>query len=63
MAGIHLSGGEYAVRIGFGAGAKLAEFSYRVMFAGFYGTLTRSFRQVQPKWKGLKAAVETLWQW
>ena len=41
-------------------GAMLAEFFYRAIFAGFYGALTQSFRQVEPRWKGAVAAVVTL---
>lgn len=41
-------------------GAMLAEFLYRAIFAGFYGALTQSFRQVEPRWKGTVAAVISL---
>lgn len=37
--------------------AMLAEFVYRALTAGFYGALTQSFRQVEPRWKGLMAAA------
>lgn len=38
-------------------GAMTAEFAYRAAFAGFYGSLTQSFRHAQPAWKANLVAL------
>jgi hypothetical protein len=40
--------------------AMAVEFAYRALTAGFYGALTQSFRQVEPRWKGMVTAVIVL---
>jgi hypothetical protein len=42
------------------AGAMLAEFTYRAVTAGFYGSLTQSFRRVEPRWHGTACALALL---
>jgi MFS superfamily sulfate permease-like transporter len=39
------------------SGAMLAEFAYRALTAGFYGSITQAFRKVEPQWKGAAAAL------
>lgn len=34
-----------------------AEFAYRAVFAGFYGSLTQAFRRAEPAWKASLAAM------
>lgn len=41
-------------------GAMLAELLYRMLTAGFYGSLTQAFRRVQPVWQGAAASVVLL---
>jgi hypothetical protein len=41
-------------------GAMLAEFAYRAIFAGFYGSLTQAFRRAQPAWKANLVAMVAL---
>src|SRR5262245_37661823 len=38
-------------------GAMSAEFFYRAISAGFYGSLTQSLRNVEPAWQGTLAAL------
>jgi hypothetical protein len=40
--------------------AMAVEFVYRALTAGFYGALTQSFRQVEPKWKAMASAAVLL---
>jgi hypothetical protein len=42
------------------AGAMMAEFVYRAVAAGFYGSLTQFFRKVEPRWHGMACAVAIL---
>lgn len=37
--------------------AMLAEFLYRALMAGFYGSLTQTFRKVEPAWHGRLAVT------
>jgi hypothetical protein len=41
-------------------GAMTAEFIYRVLSAGFYGSLTQAFRRVEPRWQATVATVTLL---
>jgi hypothetical protein len=41
-------------------GAMAAEFVYRAVSAGFYGTITQSFRGVRPAWRSLVASMVLL---
>jgi hypothetical protein len=41
-------------------GAMAAEFAYRAVFAGFYGSLTQAFRRAQPAWKANLVAMVIL---
>ncbi|MCX6587928.1 MAG: hypothetical protein NTX13_15290 [Acidobacteria bacterium] len=54
----------FAVNLGVGwkaaVGAMMAEFVYRSVTAGFYGAMTQSFRQVEPRWRGMLAAAVLL---
>ncbi len=54
----------FAVNLGAGLDAARAalvtEFVLRAAMSGFYGTLTQSFRRVEPKWAGTAAAVVVL---
>ena len=38
----------------------LAEFVYRALTAGFYGSVTQSFRRVEPPWQGALSALGLL---
>ena len=40
--------------------AMLAEFFYRSLTAGFYGTITQRLRRLDPPWRGALAAVVVL---
>jgi hypothetical protein len=42
------------------SGAMMAEFVYRAVFAGFYGSLTQAFRRAEPAWKANLAAMVLL---
>lgn len=42
------------------SGALLAEFAYRALTAGFYGSLTQHFRRVEPHWHGNLATMVLL---
>lgn len=42
------------------AWAMAAEFAYRSVSAGFYGAMTQSFREVEPKWQAMLAATVLL---
>jgi hypothetical protein len=39
------------------SGAMAAEFAYRAIFAGFYGSLTQAFRRAEPAWKATLVAM------
>lgn len=41
-------------------GAMAAEFAYRAVFAGFYGSLTQAFRRAEPAWKANLTAMVLL---
>lgn len=41
-------------------GAMLAEFAFRAVTAGWYGSITQSFRRVRPMWKALLALIPAL---